>query len=219
MATRELEDNSYAAREKTPIEKERRDLDKRRERDEDDIPEVKKVISGTAKRKKKTFGRKVLDFILGEDINKVNDYVKNDVIRPGMMNLLFDIATSALSMALFGEVRTSRSSGGTSRTSRRSYDRMYDDRRESSRARARRPSYDIEDIIFETQQDAKDARAELYDLVDRYGRARVTDLNRAAGLTGTWTDDYYGWTRLDRVDIIPVPEGYILDLPPAEDIR
>ena len=37
--------------------------------------------------------------------------------------------------------------------------------------------------------------------------------------TEMWTDENYGWTRLDRVDIIPVPEGYILDLPPCEDIR
>ena len=50
MATRELEDNSYAAREKTPIEKERRDRERRRDRDDDDIPEAKKVVSGTAKR-------------------------------------------------------------------------------------------------------------------------------------------------------------------------
>lgn len=220
MATRELQDNSFAAREQVASERERKADNRRRDREDNDIPEVQKVVSGTAKRKKKTFGRKVLDFVMGEDIDKVNDYVKNDVLRPGMMNLAYDIATSALSMALFGEVRTSsRRSDGSSRSSRRSYDRIYDDRRDERRVRSRRPSYDIDDIIFETQQDAKDARAELYSLVDNYGRARVSDLNRAAGLSGTWTDENYGWTRLDRVDIIPVPEGYVLDLPPCEDIR
>ena len=219
MAKVELEDNSYAAREQVASERERKAENRRRDRDNDDIPEVQKVVKGTAKRKKKTFGRKVLDFITGEDIDKVNEYVKNDVIRPGLLNLIFDVATSTLSMAMFGEVRTSSRRSDSSRSSRRSYDRMYDDRREMSRGRSRRPSYDIDDIIFETQQDARDARSELYDLIDNYGRARVSDLNRAAGLSGTWTDENYGWTRLDRVDIIPVPEGYILDLPPCEDIR
>ena len=62
MATRELQDNSFAAREQVASERERKADNRRRDREDNDIPEVQKVVKGAAKRKKKTFGRKVLDF-------------------------------------------------------------------------------------------------------------------------------------------------------------
>ena len=214
MATVEMPDNSYAAREKVASE---RDRDK-----EKDKKPVEKVIKGSAKRKNKTLGRKIVDFMTGDDIDKVNDYVKYDVIGPGIKNLIFDIIVGAISMSFYGEVRggsRSRDRDGSARTRRTSYDSMYDNRRDIGRVRGRRPSYDIGDIIFETIEDAEDARKGLYKLLDDYDVARVSDLDRLAGITGPHTDRNYGWTRLDGVGIIPVPEGYILDLPPVEDVR
>lgn len=212
MAKVELEDNSFATREKVAIERER---DKETEHES-----VEKAIKGTAYKKKKTLGRKLLDYILGEDMNKVEDYVKNEVIRPGAMNLIFDIAMSTLSMALFGEARYSRGRDReSSRSRRRSYDTIYDERRERERTRARRPSYDIEDIIFETRDDAEIALDRLERILEKYGVARVSDLNAAAGVTGTWTDKNFGWTDLRGVRIIGVAEGYIIDFPPCEDVR
>ena len=210
MARVELEDNSFAAREKTPIERER-DRETRSEQRE----EYGKVISGTAKRKKKSLGRKILDSIFDADMTRVYE----DVIDPGWKNLLFDIFVSSASQVFFHEIR--RSSGGrdSSRTRRTSYDRMYDDRRDMGRSRSRRASYDIEDVVFETRDDAEIALDRLERILDQYGTVRVSDLNQAAGITGTWTDKNFGWTDLRGVRVLPVPEGWIIDLPPCEDVR
>lgn len=219
MAKIELEDNSFAAREKLNSERER-DRDRREDRDRDREP-IEKVISGNVKRKKKTLGRKVVDFVVGGDMDKINDYVKYDVIGPGIKNLIYDIFISSLSMAFFGEVRrgSSRDREGSARSRRTSYDRMYDDRRDMGRRRSSRPSYDIDDIIFDTRDDAELALDRLERILDQYGTVRVADLNSVAGITGSWTDKNFGWTDLRGVRVLPVPEGYIIDFPPCEDVR
>lgn len=220
MAKVELEDNSFAAREQVASERERDRDGRRKDRDGEREP-VEKAITGTAKRKKKSVGRKVLDFVLGEDMDKVNDYVKYDVIGPGIKNLIYDIFVSAISMAFFGEVRRTGGSRDrdSARTRRTSYENMYNDRRDMGRTRSRRPSYDIDDIVFDTRDDAEIALDRLERLLDQYGTVRVADLNSVAGITGTWTDKNFGWTDLRGVRVLPVPEGYIIDLPPCEDVR
>lgn len=199
-----LEDNSYAAR---------------AERDRPRDP-IERVTTGNVIKKKKSFGRKVLDTFLSEKIDDVGDYVTHNVIGPGIKSLLFDMVNSAISMMFWGDPnvrRRDRRDGGGSRAS--DYWRAGNDGR--SRERSRRPAYDYDDIIFETRDDAERVLDRLFDQLDRYGKARVADLYEAAGLSpdGNYTVNYYGWYSLRGAGVYPTSEGWAIDLPKCESLR
>ena len=211
MAERRLEDNSFAAREARARSR--------------GLPRAEKVIQGSAKRVKKPLGQRVLDYILGDGINKATDYVKYDVLSPGIQRLLFDIIVNSASMALLGKPfsgsgrRLDDSGGGQ----RRSYDRMYRDYdypRETYPTRRRRASYDCDDITFDTWEDAQTALYHLKDDLKQFATVRVSTLCGYADITPQSTDFSYGWSSLDGItdkDIYPTEDGrWVIDLPPCE---
>lgn len=196
-----LEDNSYASREA-------------RDRDRNRAP-LERVTTGKVSIRKKTFGRKVLDMFLSEKIDDVGDYIRYNVIGPGIKSLIYDMFMSSLSMAFWGDARArgSRPGGSNGRTG---YDRIYDERR--SRDRGRRPAYDVEDIIFESREEAERVLDDLYDCLERYGSVRVADLYSSAGISpeGNFTVNNFGWRSLRGAGAYPTSEGWALDLPRAE---
>lgn len=197
-----LEDNSYASREA-------------RERDRDRTP-LERVTTGKVTVRKKSVGRKILDTFLSEKIDDVGDYIRYNVIGPGIKSLIYDMFMSSLSMAFWGDARA-RGSGGVRGSS--GYDRAYDDRR--SRDRGRRPAYDVEDIIFESRDEAERVLDDLYDCLERYGSVRVADLYSSAGISpeGNFTVNNFGWRSLRGAGAYPTSEGWALDLPRCESLR
>lgn len=202
-----LEDNSYASREAR--ERERMDP-------------IEKVVSGTAIKKKKTIGRKVLDTFLSEKIDDVGDYIRYNVIGPGIKSLIYEIFMGSLSMAFWGDASVGRRSGGRGGGGSRGYDRIYDEKRNGGgRDRGRRPAYDYDDIFFETRDDAERVLDRMYDQLERYGKVRVADLYEAAGISpdGNYTVNYYGWYTLRGSGVYPTSEGWAIDLPKCESLR
>ena len=55
-------------------------------------------------------------------------------------------------------------------------------------------------------------------MLNRYGLVRVGDLYDMADRTAPYTSNDYGWTSLNRVDVVRVRDGYILKLPKATPI-
>lgn len=173
-----------------------------------------------AKRKKKSFGRKILDRFLSDDPIGISERVKNEVIWPGIKKLGYEILMSGLSMAFWGEVR----GGGSSRNDDyHDYSRYAngnrDNGRSGNRQRNNRPSYDYGEIIFDSESRAKDALGYLHYLVDTYGRATVADLLERAELSSSYTDRYYGWTDLPNTDVYSTQEGWVINLPPTIPIK
>ena len=87
----------------------------------------KKVISGTATRKKKSEMSKIAGSVIAEDAANVGNYIMQDVLIPSLKKAISDIVTNGIDMLLYGEtgVTKRRESGSSSRVSYRSY---YDKR-------------------------------------------------------------------------------------------
>lgn len=181
---------------------------------------VEKVVSGTAVQKKKSFGKKVLETFVGEDIGNVREYLIHDVFVPAVKSTLSDMVQGGIDMMLFGEKRGSRTTrdrgrsyvnyGGYSSMDKRD-NRGRDERKEmSNQSRAR---HDFGDIVFPTRGDAEVVLSHLVDLTIEYGQATVADLYDLAGITSNYTDDKYGWTNLSRSDVSPIRGGYVINLP------
>lgn len=190
--------------------------------------QTQKVQSG-AKERKKSLGKRFAETFLSEDIDDVGEWVKHDVIIPGVKNLVYDALTNALQGVLWN--------GGSSgprydRRDDRRYQRDYSsysknksrDTRSSSDS-YNRDRFDFRDIVFvpeyEKGQTLKDARTaaeavlfELNYLIDEYGHATVADYyNQIPGVRTVFTDNDWGWVDLRDARVKPVREGYIITLP------
>lgn len=176
---------------------------------------VEKVISGTAKVRKKGCFDKLADVFISEDASNVKSYILMDVLIPSIKKAVSDIVTNGIDMILYGgqNPNRSRSTSGT-RVSYRSY---YDSgRREPERPRARIYSYD--DVVLATRGEAEEVLASLDGMIDKYKIVSVADLYDFVGIQGSFTDNRYGWMDLSMAKIVHVSDGYLLKLPQPKPI-
>ena len=173
-------------------------------------PSIQRVTKGKVKTKKKSELRKFADVFIAEDIAKVKSYALGEVIIPTIKKAICDIISNGIEMILWGDTgHTKRSSG-----SRISYSKYYDDRRDSRRSdMSTRTRYDIDDVIFERRDEAKEVLERMDELIDLYGMASIADFYDLAGVTGNYTDNKYGWTNLSSADVVSVRDGYMIKLP------
>lgn len=180
---------------------------------------VEKVISGTATTKKKSWFSKVKDTFVAEDAGTIGDYILLDIIVPAVKDNLLDIVSRGVEMLLFGGASHARSK--TSRTGSRvytSYDTYYrpERRREAER---RSESYskssrrDISDIVLDSRGEAETVLDHMADLCETYGQVTVADLYDLVGISGSFTDNNYGWVDLRDAGVRRTRDGYILALP------
>ena len=182
-----------------------------------------KVITGTAKVRKKNEMQKLAGSIISEDANNVANYILNGVLVPSIKDALYDIVVNGAKMFLFGESAgtSSRRSGSTnSRVSYRSY---YDnDRRGTSTGNAipKKSGYDFDPIIFDNRGDAEYTLDKMQEIIDsQYQVVSVMDMYCAAGLDCPYTYDSYGWTSLAGADIQKVRDGWMIRLPKALPLK
>lgn len=187
-------------------------------------PKITKVISGTAKTKKKSGVQKFADVFIAEDVSNVKSYILNDIIIPTIKRALYDSFTDGLDMMLNGA--SGQRYRGRRDGTRYSYDKAYsrasyqrDSRNESSTRT--RGGFDYDTILFSNRGDAERVLMELEELISQYGIASVQDLYSAADLSCPYTYNNYGWTDLRSADVIRArdDDGYYIKLPKALPIN
>ena len=178
-------------------------------------PKVEPVVTGRVLQRKKSMIKRIVETFAGEPVEDTKQFIVTDVIVPAIKNLISDIATQGIERMLFGEVsrRSSTARGSGRYTSYGSYSSSNNQpaRREMShRARA---THDFRDIILETRAEAEDVLNEMFGYIKEYGVATVADLYSLTNITGTFTDNKWGWDNLDNATVRRVREGYMLILP------
>lgn len=174
---------------------------------------IEKVISGTAKSKKKNEVRKFADVFISEDIDNVKSYILMDVLVPALKSTIVDIVNNGINMIFYGETRGSKKSASSGVSYGRYYDKDYDRRNNCSNRFRNKYSYD--DIVLDNRGDAEEVLSSMDDLIDRYRFASVGDLYDLVGITGDYTDNKYGWTDIRNAQVVRVRNGYMLKLPRA----
>lgn len=175
---------------------------------------IEKIVSGTAKTKKKSEMSKFKDIFISEDASNVKSYVLMDVLIPAMKKAISDIVTTGIDMILYGEERGNRLRAPSERVSYRKY---YDQRDDRTIDRVRtRTGYSYDDIIVDNRGAAEEVLSRMDELIDQYGVVSVGDLYDLVGITGTYTDQKYGWTNLRTAEPQRLRDGgYMLKLPKA----
>lgn len=178
---------------------------------------IEKVVSGTAKTKKKGEISKFAGKIFStEDMGDIKSYLVDDVLIPGIKNTVLDIIIDGASKILGGRGRRSSRSGG-SNVSYRSYYEQRDDRRAVG-GTATRTRFDFDEIVFPTRGDAEAVRDQMDDVIEKYGFVTVGDMYDMADLQQPYTSNKYGWTSIRNADILRVRDGYVIKLPKASPI-
>lgn len=180
---------------------------------------VVKVVEGEVITRKKSWWDKVKETFISDDAGSIGDYILLDIVVPAIKDNLLDITSRGVEMLLFGGASERRSKG--SRTGSRyytSYDSYYrpESRRERSRVSegySRASRRDISDIILDSRGEAETVLDNMADLCETYGQVTVADLYDLVGISGSFTDNNYGWTDMREASVRRVRDGYILSLP------
>lgn len=186
----------------------------------------KKVVTGLVKTQKRSFGKKVAETFLEDDTKSVGSYILHDVIIPAAKTLISDMVGGGIEMLLFGDRRprssTIRRDGGKSYTNYGGYsspsykDNRDRDRRELSPSARSRHNFD--EIIMSSRGDAEEVLSRLVDQTIDYGQATVADLYDLVGITGSFTDNKWGWTDLHTATISRYRGGYLINLPRTQPL-
>lgn len=175
---------------------------------------VDKVISGTAKTKKKNELAKITDVFISEDVRNVKNYILMDVLVPAIKDAIEDIITNGIRMILRGETGSRKSDAHSSRVSYRSYS-DYSRRENRYENKPRATGYHYDDIILDSRGEAEEVLERMGELIDTYQMVTVADLFDLVGITGSYTDNKYGWTNIRNAEVVRVREGYMIKLPKA----
>lgn len=177
---------------------------------------VEKVVTGKVVTKKKSGFSKFAGEFISEDAKNIKSYVIGDVLIPAFKKAISDIITDGIDIILYGGNGRSRS--GRFNADRVSYRSYYDDRKPSDRLTTSRyssNSYSYDDIILDSRGEAEEVLARMDELMDTYGLVRVADLKDLVGITGSYTDNKYGWTNIRNAEIVHVRDGWMIKMPRA----
>lgn len=184
------------------------------------------VVTNPVTTKKKSVATKLAETFVADDVSNVKDYILFDVLIPGIKDTISTIFHNSLDMIMFGSSKNrSRSASTNSRTS---YTRYYDERnyrrddRDRDRVNYSSRRCDIDEIIFRTKREAEEVLFEMQELYDRFRNVSIADLYQLIDKpvdSRNWTLNDYGWEDLSSVDVIRVPDGYLLRLPRPKSIK
>lgn len=187
--------------------------------DKDQKEKLEKVVKGNVVKQKKSFTKRLVSSMIGEDVNSVTQYIIQDVVVPAAKNTIADMVSGGIEMLLFGEIKGTKTKrrGGQSYVSYNSY-YGRDDRREPRRSPHKRnprsrSSHIFDDILLETRGEAEEVLSLLVELTDSYGMATVADLYDLVGVTSEFTDTKYGWESLGGATVDRTRSGYLINLP------
>jgi len=191
---------------------------------------VEKVITGEVVQKPKPLGRRFKDVFFGGDFRNVARYITGEVLLPAIRNMIVDTSTEGIRRAVYGESSARRRTGTApaSYNPRVSYNtpisRLGRDPRETSYL-PDQPPYsplsvrrDVDNMVLSSREDAEMVLEQLNNILDTYDFVAVADLYDLVGLSAAHTDHRRGWTALPNVVIRQIREGYLLELPPTQDL-
>lgn len=175
-----------------------------------------KVISGSAKPKKKSEIQKFAEIFISEDAGNLKSYILMDVLVPTIKKAISEIITNGIDMILYGESGKTRKGNTATKVS---YGKFYDRDDSVNRRSDNRPSlrgYDYDDIMFESRGDAEAVLDAMNDIISQYGVVSVGDLYDLADIsTNNYNTNKYGWSDISGSKVVRVRDGYMLKLPKA----
>ena len=168
-------------------------------------PTPEKIVKGTVKTHKKSLGQKFMDVIFAEDIGRAIEHVFYDVFIPKAKDIIAD----SVDVILFGNLKRS----GIQNQARGSYVSYSDGRNAARRPPAPTIRGLVDNIFFDTAEDAHDVLADMRAYVNQYGVVTVGYMYGLLGYPSDQTKENYGWYNIEDAAVVFTNNGYMLRLP------
>lgn len=184
--------------------------------------DIKRVTSSDPKRRKRSLGKQFRETFVAGDPRSAAAYVVFDVLLPAARDMIWETGSEYLRSIMFGENRRRGTTPPqTGPTGYVTYNRPPGHRMASAQrvlSRNARSRHDFDEIVIDERIEAEKVIDDLFEVVSRYGVASVADLYELVGITGTHTDNKWGWTNLRGAGVSRVRGGYLLDLPQPQPL-
>jgi hypothetical protein len=189
------------------------------------------VVTGEVIQKPKGPGRKFKEVFFGGDAKEAGKYVLVDVMLPSLRNLIVDAITKGVEGLVYGE--SGRRRRPTDRTSyntryqvngpqtaapRNIMDLMSGGRGLPPDPRGRQNRHNIDDIVVSSKAEADLIIERMMDVVEKYDVVSLSDLYELLNIETSHVDLKWGWTHMRGAQVRQVRQGYLLELPPLEEI-
>lgn len=173
---------------------------------------------------KKSLGQKFVDTFITEDKEDIKTWLIMDVVVPGIKNTILDM----LSMMFF-----SGKSSGYGRQKNRYYNSenvsynsyyksQYNRNRYTQRGQddspqmAQNGKVDYRNIVLKRRDDAERVADEMQRRIVDFGQVSIGDMLDLMEITGSYTDQNWGWTDPRDIGIRRISNGWLIDVPEAQ---
>lgn len=159
--------------------------------------------------KEKSGFKKFSDAFLPRSDVSIGDFLIQDIIVPAIKRGI----TSIVDILLYGRPASGNYYNYTnnpitgSRVSYKDYKSMStaaSKYQQTMNQRSTRQSYNFEDAIIPTRQEASDALNRMQEVLDVWGKVRVTEWCNIISIPVDYTLHSYGWTEIGNPKIVPV---------------
>lgn len=193
--------------------------EERRRRSIEEKKKTQKVVTGSAKRKKKTGMQKLAGSFISEDAHTVKEYILRDVIIPTAIDTIVSIIKNGTDMMFYGEVRKDTRRLPGSKFSYTNYNNISKKYESGSRRSRLMSEYDYDEIELDSRGDAEAVLMQMDEIIDQYGVVSIADFYDCVGITGTASDEDYGWDNLKSAHPVRVRGGgWVIKFPRAKQI-
>ena len=184
---------------------------------------IEKVVTGEVVQKKPSFGKRFKSVFISEDGRTVMQYVTADVILPAIRDLIVNTTIKGMERLVWGESSMRRRTPPPYQSRvqynapvRRPQPAYLPD--QPPRGSLRQVRRETNDYVLSTREEAEAALTQMIDIIEKYDTASIADLHEMLGLPASHVDNKWGWTYLNNTEIRQVRDGYLLELPPAEEL-
>ena len=133
------------------------------------------------------------------------------------INFMYPVIVTICMMLFFGEKRGGTTYQKSSPFGHVSYSKFYEDKQSGNRSYDNRAYYNMPEIIVDNYAEAQTTLYNLQEVIERCGQASVARLYDIVGITGSFTDNRYGWESLAGAGSRRLRDGrYLLILPPTK---
>lgn len=180
---------------------------------------AEKIISGKATAKPKGEIAKFFDTFFAEDIHKVVDYIKKDVVIPTIRDTLWTVIARGSERMIYGEA------GHAPKNSKLpyvNYNGLFKQpSNQTSNVSSSNNQYSVDNIILEDRGDAERVLEAMKAYIAEFGAVSISDLYGFIGEPiGDFMTTRWGWRSLNTAGIMRTSNGgYKLDLPRAVSLK
>lgn len=200
-----------------------------RSRETKGVPEKKKlekIVTGEVIVKPPGMGKKLKGVFFGGDFKQAGRSVVADVVLPTLRDLVVNAGFRALERSVYPESQQGRIRRPEMRSriqysafGQQAQSAMLPNQAPFAPVPHRIGTRESSSFLIASRVDADNVLTTMVECISTYGIVSLADLYELLGRPVAAVDNNWGWTNINTAEIRQANSGFVLDLPPMEEIK